>query len=145
MTTRRKRRSVSREPATKTKLRVNREWFRLLVENERLAKKRGKTPLTDPEMTEEMTRLFPDKKGKTTLTRVSMMRCCYNNGTGMFANMEEAGDPVSYAYDEDGKQIPPRRRTAKKVTKKKADPEKTVAKKRRGKKTVRTRRGVAPK
>lgn len=155
MAERKKRRAKKAAPkkakTEEVKLKVNQEWSRLLSENESLATKRGKRPLTDDQLADEMERLFPEKAGKTTITRVSMARSCYNKGTNMFASMGPAGTadrPVSYAYDEDGKQIPPRGNSTagggvKKKAAKKSAPKK-AAKKATAKKSSR-RRKVSPK
>lgn len=121
-------------------------WAHKLIENESRYKKRGQTPLTDEQLVEEMEKEFPDKAGKSTLTRVSMIRGCYNKGTNLFANAGPSGSstrPRSYAYDDDGTQLQPRQRKAsaknasndgkktgsKKKTSKKAGSKKKTAKK----------------
>lgn len=112
-------------------------WAKLLIENEARHKK-GQKPLTDPELVKVMEKEFPDKVGKTTLTRVSMIRGCYNKGTNLFANAGPAGSstrPRSYAYDDDGTQLQARQRraatkkAASKKTSKNANSKKKVSKK----------------
>lgn len=86
-------------------------WAALLIENEALAAKRGGKPLTDEQLVTAMEKEFPDKKGKSTLTRVSMVRGCYNKGTNMFAKGGKAGTaarPTSFRYDETGAKVEPR-------------------------------------
>jgi len=76
-------------------------WRDLLQKNEALAKS-GKKPLTDSQLTREMERIFPDKKGRTTLTRVGTIRSCYNKGVNLFLRYGP-GKPVSHNYKNDGK------------------------------------------
>lgn len=92
--------------ASKTKgASVTAAWEALLMENEKAAKKNKKT---DAQLIAAMEAEFPDKKGKSTLTRVSMIRGCYNQGTNLFASRYEgikANDnnrPISRSYDENG-------------------------------------------
>lgn len=87
---------------------VNEAWSELFIQNEKVAKAKK---LTDDELVEEMQERFPDKAQKTTITRCSMARSCYNKGTNMFARMGEAGTterPLSHKYDEDGNVVPGR-------------------------------------
>ncbi len=92
---------AKKQTAPETGPRLNEAWSTLLAENE-ARKKSGKTPWTDVELTERITKQFPDKKGKTTLTRVSMIRSIYNKGTNLFEKFGPAGKggrPMSHPYN----------------------------------------------
>lgn len=65
-------------------------WAELFAQNEGRVKA-GQKGWTDPELVERMQKQFPDHKNKTTITRVSMVRGCYNKGTNMFAAVGPAG------------------------------------------------------
>lgn len=77
-------------------------WAQLLIENEQASKK---NKMTDEQLVARMEKEFPAKKGKSTLTRVSMVRGCFNKGTNMFKSAGAAGvsgRPKSNRYGEDG-------------------------------------------
>ena len=44
----------------------------------------------DEHIIKEMIKLFPNSKGKSTITRVSMQRACYNKGSAMFSALGAA-------------------------------------------------------
>jgi len=107
------------------KLRVNLEWQKLLIDNEKATKAKK---LTDPEMTKVMQGLFPEKKDSTTLSRVSLVRCVYNSGANMFQKMGPAGTeerPTSRRYDENGEVIARGSKTTSKTEVKKPASEPT--------------------
>ena len=107
-----------KQPAKSVK--VNEAWNDLLVKNEQVSKAKK---MTDDDLYNAMCELFPDKADKTTLTRVSMVRSCYNKGTNMFSKYGPPdGDerPTSFPYDEDGNALEARTR---KSPKKKAEGE----------------------
>ncbi len=90
---------------TKTKIKtkapslyLKEAWTKLLAQNERA--KKGER-LTDAQLTQEMTKLFPDRKGKTTLTRVNMIRSIYNKGSSMFESLGPAA-VKSRRFDKNG-------------------------------------------
>lgn len=91
-----------------TPLRVNTAWANLLHENEQV-KKSGKKPMTDEQLKAKMIKLFPDKAEKSTITRVSMVRSCYNKGTNMFKKLGPAGGKgaraLSKPYDSRGDEV----------------------------------------
>lgn len=104
---------------------VNAEWARLLVENEKAPKSAKKT---DDQLVAEMERLFPEKAGRSTLTRVSMVRAIYNKGTNMFLKFGPAA-VKSHRYDENGEVCKGRKiKIAKKTASKKAAKKKTAKK-----------------
>jgi len=80
-----------------------------------IANAKDKAP--DYELTIIMTRLFPASKGNTTMSRVSMMRCCYNKGSYIFKSL---GEPkkLSYKYVDGVKRQPNKVPVKKKVVKK---------------------------
>lgn len=107
-------------------------WNNLLIKNEKASKK---NKLTDEQLYEAMAELFPDKADKTTLTRVSMVRSCYNKGTNMFAKLGAPdGDerPISTSYDADGNVL--EARTRKRGPKKENTEEEDTAPSKRGRK-----------
>lgn len=65
-------------------------WAELFAQNEARVKA-GQKGWTDAELSERMAKQFPDSAKKTTITRVSMVRGCYNKGTNMFATVGPAG------------------------------------------------------
>lgn len=78
-------------------------WAIVFATNEEAAKS-GKA-LTDDQLKAKMYEQFPNKKGKTTIERVSMLRSIYNSGKSIFAKYGAAGTPKrpkSHRYD-DGK------------------------------------------
>jgi hypothetical protein len=85
-------------------------WAALLLGN-------SKAKLTDDQLVAEMGKDFPDLKGKTTITRVSMVRGCYNKGTGMFKAVGPAAK-VSARYGADGVELAARSRGAAPAAKK---------------------------
>ncbi len=102
-----------------TEPKLNEAWAGLFAENE-IRVKSGKTPWTDIELTERMTKLFPGRAGKTTITRVSMIRSIYNKGTNLFEKFGpsgKAGRVVSHPYNPE-----PRKQEQGKAKKSKAKP-----------------------
>lgn len=123
----------------KNGLTLGENWSELFAANEKLAKK-GKA-LTDGKLKKEMYRQFPNKKGVTTIERVSMMRSIYNKGTSVFAKAGAAGSrgrPTSFRYDDGKTAIAGRgsgKRTATKA-KKKTAPKKSAKKSAKGRKAA---------
>ena len=131
-----------------TPLRVNTAWANLLNENEQI-KKSGKKPMTDEQLKAKMIKLFPDKAEKSTITRVSMVRSCYNKGTNMFKKLGPAGGKgaraLSKPYDSRGDEVErtkvviPRKPVADKTPTAKKIAEKIVTER------VAAKKAVAPK
>lgn len=119
-------------------LSVNQAWEQLLLQNEKAPKSKK---LTDAQLTVEMEREFPDKAGKSTMTRVSMIRGCYNAGTNLFQSRhggvraDDKNRPVSHPYDENGEKIENARSRPRKTDGKKTASKK-VSKKKVSKKTA---------
>ena len=102
-------RAVAKRPSIKS------EYVRIFSENEKRSKH-----WTDVEIREQLLKLFPEKKGKSTILRVSMFRACYNKGTGPFAK-DGKGRPNSTCYGSAPKELdrkPKAKVTTKKVAKK---------------------------
>lgn len=77
-------------------------WSELLIANEKAGRKSKKT---DAQLVAEMQKIFPDKRDKSTILRIGMIRGCYNAGTNLMKSFGPAGTearPISHAYDEAG-------------------------------------------
>lgn len=84
-------------------------WEKLFIENEGRAKK-----MTDAQLVAAMEKEFPDKKGKSTVTRVRMFRSAYNNAAHSMKGRDlpsarSKTRPISHEYDAKGNVVEPRR------------------------------------
>lgn len=114
-------------------------WEEVLITNEAAKKK-----LTDAKLIEKMEKMFPEKAGKSTIVRVSMVRSNYNTGTGMFSMRSKAGTkkrPTSFGYAANGDVVKPGRKPNSKPVMSKSKPvaksaTKSATKKATGKKVA---------
>ena len=111
-----------KKPAKSAVGKLNDEWHALLVQNVKASKSER---MTDEQLEKYMTKLFPEKAGKSTITRVAMMRSCFNNGTGMFVKFGAAKSQL-VKFDKDGNSAG---REKKETKEKKVDKKKVVTKK----------------